>query len=261
MKPKKLIRGQKSASSTESPLDFAASNCALLVVVFFVFGFVFENFVIPSSSMASTLLVGDHVMVDRLTLSPSAAWAPFQHYREVKRNDIVVFYKPTEEPNGEHRILVKRVIGIPGDRIHLSGGVVYLNGKAQEERHAARPPYADYDAYRDDFPAILPGDRFGATAQWSLEMLNHIQSGDLTVPAGSYFVLGDNRTKSADSRYWGFVPRRNIIGRPLFVYWSFVTPDGLLDDPSIQQQASFTLHEVLHFFDQTRWARTFHRVE
>jgi len=261
MNRKKPGPTQNNSSQVESPLDFIASNCALLVVALFVFGFVFENFVIPSSSMASTLLVGDHVLADRLTLSPAAAWAPFQHYRDVRRNDVIVFYKPTEEPNGEHLILVKRVIGIPGDRIHLSGGFVYLNGMLQQEPHVASPPYANYDAYRDDFPAVLPGDRVGATAQWSLEMPSHIQSGDLVVPPGSYFVMGDNRTNSTDSRYWGFVPRCNIIGRPLFVYWSFITPDGLLDNPSTQQQASFTLHEVLHFFDQTRWERMLHRVQ
>jgi len=227
----------------------------------FAFGFVFQNFVIPSSSMASTLLVGDHVLVDRLTLSSPAAWAPFQHYRDVRRNDIVVFYKPTEEPNGEHLPLVKRVIGIPGDRIHLSGGIVYLNGVAQQELHAAPPPYANHDAYRDDFPSIQPDDRFGVTAQWSVDLPNHIQGGDLIVPPGNYFVMGDNRAVSADSRYWGFVPRPNIIGRPLFVYWSFITPDGLLNDPSTQQEASFTLHEVLHFFDQSRWRRTLHLVQ
>jgi signal peptidase I len=99
------------------------------------------------------------------------------------------------------------------------------------------------------------------TAQWSLALPAHIRGDDLVVPAGSYFVMGDNRTNSLDSRFWGFVPRNNIIGRPLFVYWSFITPEGKLESKSDSEQAAFTLHEFLHFFDQTRWSRTLHRVE
>jgi signal peptidase I len=245
----------------ETALEAIASNCILPVVALFVFAFVFQNFVIPSSSMASTLLVGDHVLVDRLTYAPPASWAPFLPYREVKRGDIVVFYKPTEQPDGEHMILVKRVVGMPGDRVHLRDGVVYLNGIAQDEPHAAKPPYATVNPYRDNFPAVPPSYDIEVTAQWSLEQTSHIQGDDLVVPPGSYFVMGDNRGPSLDSRYWGFVPRANIIGRPLFVYWSFPAPDGELDNPSTVESAAFTAHEFLHFFDQTRWRRTFHRVE
>ena len=245
----------------ESWLEFVASNLTLVVLAFFAFGFVFENFVIPSSSMASTLLVGDHVLVDRLAVAPPSSWAKFLPYREVKRGDIVVFYKPTEETDGDHMTLVKRVVGIPGDRIHLRNGFVYLNGVPQDDLHAAKPPYADYISYRDDFPAIAPSDSFGVTAQWSLDLPNHIQGDDLIVPPGTYFVMGDNRAISLDSRFWGFVPRSNIIGRPLFVYWSFIAPDGVLDSKSNTEQAAFALHEALHFFDQTRWSRTLHRVE
>ncbi len=251
----------RAEKSTETLLEFVASNCILIVVALFAFGFIFENFVIPSSSMASTLLVGDHVLADRSMLAPPAPWAKFLPYRDVKRGDIVVFYKPTEEPNGEHLTLVKRVIGIPGDRIHLQNGTVYLNGIAQTEEHAAKPPYSTYDPYRNDFPAFPPADGLGVTAEWSVELPSVVRNGDLVVPAGSYFVMGDNRTKSLDSRYWGFVPRANILGRPLFVYWSFPAPDGKLDSDSTAELASFTIHEIAHFFDQTRWNRTFHPVE
>jgi signal peptidase I len=259
--PRQPQETPQSEQRREAPLEFLASNCMLVVIALFAFGFIFENFVIPSSSMASTLLVGDHVVADRSTFAPPAAWASFMPYREVKRGDIVVFYKPTEEPNGEHLTLVKRVVGIPGDRLHLRDGIVSLNGVAQQEPHAAKPPYPVYDPYRNDFPAIPPTDAFGVTAEWSVELPEATQGGDLVVPPGSYFVMGDNRTISLDSRYWGFVPRANIIGRPMFVYWSLPAPDGALDSDSTAETASFTLHEIVHFFDQTRWRRTLHPVE
>src|SRR5271155_4004667 len=141
--------------SRETPTEGFASTCGVLAVGLFVLTFVFQNFVIPSSSMASTLLVGDYVVVVRETLAPAAKWAPFVHYREVRRGDIVVFYKPTE-PNGEHIFLVKRVIGIPGDHIHLRNGIVYLNGVAQDEPQATKPTSANYDPYVDDFPSVDP---------------------------------------------------------------------------------------------------------
>jgi signal peptidase I len=258
-------RPHDARQAVETPLEFLASNCVLLVIAFFAFGFVFENFFIPSASMASTLLVGDHVFVDRLALAPSTGWAGFLPYREVRRDDIVVFYKPVQEPGAgpesDHMTLVKRVVGIPGDHIHLRDGVVYLNGVAQDEPHAAKPPYPDYNPYRDDFPAVPPTDGMGVTAQWSVELPTRIEGNDLVVPEGSYFVIGDNRAISLDSRYWGFVPRKNIIGRPLFVYWSFATPDGKLESTSTAEQARFALHELVHFFDQTRWSRTLHPTE
>jgi signal peptidase I len=247
-------------SAIQSLLDLLNENIPFAIIAIFAFGFIFQNFMIPSGSMASTLLVGDHVAVDRTTLAPPTKWAPCLPYRDIQHNDIVVFYKPTEEANGEHLPLVKRVIGLPGDRLHLANGVVYLNGQPLPDIHAARPPYADFNAYRDDFPAIAPSDAFGVTAQWSVELPTNIQNGDLVVPAGKYFVMGDNRAISLDSRYWGFVPRANIIGRPIFVYWSFPTPDNVQDAPT-SEQAGFALHQFLHFFDQTRWKRTFHPTE
>ncbi len=258
MRSKRVSGGKESR---ETSLEGFASTCSVLAVGLFVLTFVFQNMLIPSSSMASTLLVGDHVVVERETLAPAAKWAPFVHYREVHRGDIVVFYKPTEDPKGEHIFLVKRVIGIPGDHIHLRNGIVYLNGVAQDEPQAAKPTPANYDPYVDDFPSVGPSAEPGVTAEWSVLLSTYIQSGDVVVPPGHYFVMGDNRTNSMDSRYWGFVPRQNILGRPLFVYWSIVRPESGIEEVPLEEQAESTLHEFVHFFDETRWNRTFHRIQ
>jgi len=247
--------------SRETAFEGFASTCSVLAVGLFVLTFVFQNFVIPSSSMASTLLAGDHVVVERETLAPATKWAPLMHYREVHRGDIVVFYKPTEEANGEHTFLVKRVIGIPGDRIHLRNGIVYLNGVAQDEPYAAKPTSANYDPYVDEFPSVDPSAEPGVTTEWSVLIHNHIQGQDLVVPSGNYFVMGDNRTNSMDSRFWGFLPRQNIIGRPLLVYWSIAIPESGADEVPLGERAQSSLHELIHFFDETRWGRTFHLIQ
>ena len=243
------------APTEETPLEFVASISGVLVFGLFLLTFVFQNFVIPSGSMLKTLLVGDHVLVDRITLAPRTAWAPVR-YRDVHRGDIVVFYKPGEPD----LFLVKRVVGIPGDRIHLRNGVVFLNGKAQNEPQTEKTNDLIYQPYRDDFPAVHPSEDVGATATWSAELPTHIRGEDLVVPAGDYFCMGDNRPYSLDSRYWGFVPRENIVGRPLFVYWSFLTSEDQINKTSDRDQAARIVHIVVHFFDQTRWSRTIHRV-
>jgi signal peptidase I len=206
--------------------------------------------------MASTLLVGDHVLADRASLAPPASGPRLIPYRPLRRGEPVVFYKPLLEASGDEDILVKRVVGVPGDRIHLRDGVLYLNGVAQTEPHATQPTAPNLDPYRDDFPAISPEGVPGVTATWALDLPTHIQNGDLVVPPDSYFVMGDNRAKSLDGRYWGFVPRSSLIGRPLFIYWSFQTPPDQMDKTSLAEEASFTLHQLTHFLTETRWSRT-----
>ncbi|MGD0797328.1 MAG: signal peptidase I [Acidobacteriaceae bacterium] len=248
----------------ETALESLSSICTVLAVGLFVMTFVFQNFEIPSASMEKTLLIGDHVLVDRTTLAPATRWAPFVHYREPHRGDIIVFLKP--HPETPDLYLVKRCIGVPGDRIHLRGGVVYLNGVAQNEPYAIQPvddgdPQHAYNPYRDDFPSVPvdPNDT-NVTPEWALELPNHIVDGDLIVPPGFVFAMGDNRTESLDGRYWGFVPRENIVGRPMFVYWSFETPVDQINKTSFVDRVSFMGHILLHIFDQTRWSRTFHIV-
>ena len=264
----------------ETPLEAVASLCVMMAVYLFVIGFMFQNYEIPSPSMVPTLLVGDHLVVDRATLAPGSKWAPFIHYRPVQRGDIIVFMKPhTEVPD---MILVKRAIGIPGDRIHLRKGVVYLNGVAQNEPYAIQPNEDSLIPYRDDFPSDMAGlkrsgnDDLAQRGQcqdeacveqeaidnrmidWADELPKYVQGDDLVVPPGTVFAMGDNRANSLDGRFWGFVPQQNILGRPLFVYWSFKTPEDQGDKTSTADKVKFMLHEATHFLSGTRWGRTFH---
>ena len=183
-------------------------------------------------------------------------------YTTVKCNveTLSSFTNRLRKPTANISFLVKRVIGIPGDRIHLRNGIVYLNGIAQDEPQAAKPTSSNYDPYVNDFPSVEPSVEPDVTQAWSERLPTYIQNGDLVVPRSSYFVMGDNRTNSMDSRYWGFVPRQNILGRPLFVYWSIVMPESGIEEIPLTQRADSTLHEFIHFFDETRWNRTFHRI-
>jgi signal peptidase I len=247
----------------ETPMEALASICTILALGMFVFGFIFQNYEIPSGSMLNTLLIGDHVVVDRSTLAPPTRWAPFVHYRPVQRGDIIVFEKPN--PESPDLILVKRTIGIPGDRIHLRKGVVYLNGVAQNEPYAIQPTadgigMESYQPYRDDFPSVTPSPDEQVTEIWREELPEHIQGDDLVVPPGFVFAMGDNRAESLDGRYWGFVPQQNILGRPLFVYWSFETPADEENKTSVGDRIGFMFHIVTHIFSDTRWKRTFHVI-
>ncbi|MFZ0744561.1 MAG: signal peptidase I [Terracidiphilus sp.] len=248
----------------ETPLEAIASICSVLVIGLFVLTFIGENFEIPSGSMEKTLLVGDHLVVDRITLAPPAKWMPLVYYREPRRGDVVVFFKPVPNPNGEYMYLVKRLIGVPGDRIHLHNGIVFINGVAQFQPHAQPTTPDKFSNFLDEFPSVPPTPSavpsVGTPESWAVDFPSHIVDGDLVVPPDMYFMMGDNRHNSLDSRYWGFVPRANIVGRPLFNYWSFKTPGDLVYKTSLGDRMAWMGHVVLHFFTDTRWMRTLHPV-
>src|SRR6478752_3673196 len=251
-------------SVEETPFEAAASICSVLVVGLFILTFLAQNFVIPSGSMENTLLVGDHLVVDRITIAPPTPWMPLVHYREPKRNDIVVFIKPGElDADGKPTImfLVKRLIGVPGDHIHLHNGIVIVNGVAQSQPHAQPTTPENEQEFLDEFPSVAPYPTpGGATERWAVDFPNHVENGDLVVPPGKYFMMGDNRHNSLDSRYWGFVPRENIVGRPLFNYWSFNTPEHQYEETGMASNIAWMGHVALHFFTETRWKRTLHLV-
>ncbi len=263
--PSEVESAPEQRHEEETPFEAAASICTVLVVGLFILTFIAQNFVIPSGSMEQTLLVGDHLVVDRITLAPPTKWMPLVHYREPNRGDIVVFIKPgTIDTEGKPTILflVKRLVGVPGDHIHLHNGVVYINGGEQPQPHAQPTTPVNYQPFLDEFPSIPPegnGDpNNGTPDSWANEFPSHVVDGDLVVPSGKYFMMGDNRHDSLDSRFWGFVPRENIVGRPLFNYWSFITPEHQFDETGVGNSIAWMGHVVLHFFTDTRWKRTLH---
>ena len=262
--PSEAVPEPAAIKVEETPFEALASICSVLVVGLFILTFLAQNFVIPSGSMENTLLVGDHLVVDRITLAPPAKWMPLVRYREPRRGDIIVFIKPVPEPEPDaegkpqYFFLVKRLVGVPGDHIHLRDGIVILNGVAQEQPHAQPTTQENYREFLDEFPSVPPATEPGATESWAVDFPSHVTDGDLVVPPGMYFMMGDNRHDSLDSRYWGFVPRQNIVGRPLFNYWSFVTPESEYEQSGLGNRLAWMGHVVTHFFSDTRWSRTFH---
>ena len=241
----------------ETTVEFLASLAAVLVTGLFIITFILQAFEIPSSSMEDTLLIGDHVFVNREQFAPKTSWMPILPYRDIKRGDIVVFLSPAEPG----LYVVKRIIGIPGDRIHLIDGAVYRNGEKLNEPYVMHKGPIAYDPYRDNFPAVPPSETYNVSPEWQLLMRTHIEGQDIVVPKDGYFGMGDNRDVSLDSRYWGFIPKENVIGRPMFIYWSFNTPADQYRRTDFSERIGFLAHVALHFFDETRWRRTFRIVQ
>jgi signal peptidase I len=191
----------------------------LVTVILALFGITFavQAFKIPSQSMEETLLVGDHLLVNKFVFADTdGGGLPLLPYRDVRRGDIIVFKYPF--PPYQH--FVKRVIGLPGDRLQIVDRQVYINGQPIDEPykiHRARHA----SAITADFPPPEGSYYINVMRSWEKE-LDALREGDaLVIPPGKYFVMGDNRDNSQDSRYWGLVDRDNIIGRPLLIYWSF----------------------------------------
>lgn len=192
----------------------ARSLAVLIVVALFVLTFIVQPFSIPSESMEPTLLIGDFMLVNQAVFAPPGRFGWLLPHQPVRSGDIIVFHFPF----GPYEYVVKRVVGVPGDRIHLENGVVYRNGRALREPYAVYLP-SPPDRFRDDFPSGPYTDPNINPRWWA--QLHSYESGDnLVVPPGEYFVMGDNRNRSLDSRYWGFVPRADIEGQPLVIYFS-----------------------------------------
>ncbi len=235
----------------DRPRSTLAEWTITILLLLFLTTTLVQAYVIPTGSMEDTLLIGDHLLVDKLAYAPAGAVSKYLlPYEEPKRGDIIVFRYPVDIS----QTFVKRCIGVPGDHLRIVNKDVYLNGVRVDEPYVYHK--TDYiDSYRDNFP----GEPNVHVEDGAYDMLtNHVENGEVVVPNGYFFAMGDNRDASLDSRYWGFVPRENIIGKPLIIYWSYDAPTDELNSSSISYRHILDLAQ--NFFSKTRWRRTFQLI-
>lgn len=246
-KPKTKARGSQSGAPPQPPQqqigwvrDYYVTLVVSVIFALFVTTFVAHPMSVPTPSMEPTIRVGDRLIVDKFTMRPEdPGWKDLLYlHRPIRRKDIIVFKFP-KDPTVPY---VKRVIGLPGEPVQIINKVVYVNGKPLDEpyKHHQDPNIYDdpnsayHEAYRRD------------------------NLGPFKVPENSYFMMGDNRDNSEDSRFWGFVPENLILGRPLIVFWSYE------DEPYRQlttgETVTLYVKRVFNFFNKTRWKRTGHIV-
>jgi signal peptidase I len=234
-------------------LGTVQSLLVTITIAIFVITFLVQAFTIPSESMEKTLLVGDYLLVDKAHFGEGwAHW--FMPYSKIQRQEIVVFRYPVHPT----MYFVKRVIGLPGDRVRLIDKKVFVNGEPLNEPYVvySRP----FDMFRDDFPN---GPRWASDidAHWTIEMRRLVEDKQLIVPENCYFVMGDNRDDSLDSRYWGFVPRENIVGRPLVIYFSMGAREVEAPPTSMGDKLWLLGSRLGHTFQNIRWNRVVRLVK
>ena len=226
------------APRRKSQLREWAESLAFTIIFVLVFtSYVAQATQVPTESMKPTILVGDHFFLDKIAFRANypAALRPYLPRRSVNRGDIVAFMSPIDG----NIPFVKRVIGMPEDTLMLRDKNLYINGKILEEPYKI---HVDSTTYEED--------------PWTPEELKVRDNyGPATVPADSYFVMGDNRDNSNDSRYWGFITRDEIIGKPLFVYWSYESDPYLPGDKTLTERLAGYSSIAVHFFSRTRWFR------
>jgi len=261
-----VLQTETSAPAAESHREKTTVSeyleSLLVTVILALFGtsFIVQAFKIPSPSMEKTLLVGDHLLVNKFVFGGRGdAWyEKLLPYRPLQRGDIIVFKYPYDD----HQHFVKRVVGLPGDHLKMVDQDVYINGKIFKEPYVVHDPSAGYDPLNYRFPPA--NNQFlGAHArpEWIAEIKRYVQGDEIVVPPDKFFAMGDNRDQSSDSRYWGFVDRDAIMGRPFLIYWSVeATSDDYAQNSTFVQRLSGVLDALHHLPARTRWNRMLHTV-
>jgi signal peptidase I len=228
-----------------------------VIVAFLVIeGALVQARVIPSGSMEPTVLIGDHLIVSRIGYD---AGIPFTQWhvplwREPKRQQIMVFRAPLADQGFPD--FIKRVVGVPGDHIKIVQGKVFVNGVALIEPYTQHAPdYADLP--QEDYPARAGELAFVDRPEWAAELAQDTVNGELVVPANDYFMMGDNRDDSNDSRFWGFVPREDFIGTPLIIYMSINAPEEVWNPGHLAERFGTYFSAIIHP-GMIRWRRLFH---
>ena len=222
--------------------EYAESIVIAVILALFIRTFVIQAFKIPTGSMENNLLIGDHLLVNKFIFGPTASSIERKllPVRDIRRGDVIVFKYP-DEPD---RDFIKRVIGLPGDTLELRAKKVYINGTPLDEPyvHFLAPPAAQSELH--EVTSFDVRERYGP----------------VTVPANQYFVMGDNRDNSQDSRYWGFLPRENVKGKALVIYWSYEAEREDYQDEGAGATLKGLVSVFAHFFTRTRWDRMFHQI-
>ena len=219
--------------------EYFESIVIAVILALFVRTWVVQAFKIPTASMENNLLVGDHLLVNKFVFAPTASALERMSLPidPIERGDVVVFKYP-EEPE---RDFIKRVIGLPGDTVELRNKKVHVNGKPLDE------PYVHF---------LEPASEGQEVTSFDVRE----RYGPVTVPNGQFFVMGDNRDNSQDSRYWGFLPREYIKGRALMIYWSYESDGEGYADDGLGATIRGLFSVVTHFFTRTRWERILHQI-
>jgi signal peptidase I len=255
----------KKEEPHENPTTISEYLESLLVTVLLaLFGtsFVVQAFKIPSASMEGTLLIGDHLLVNKFIFGGSGAWyEKVLPYRPLERGDIIVF----KYPYADHQHFVKRVIGLPGDRLKMVDQQMFVNGKPLNEPYVVHDhdQLANYDPFNTSFPPRrdqMISPQVITESGWKEILRNYVQGDEIVVPPGKLFAMGDNRDHSSDSRYWGFVDRSAIMGRPFLIYWSVDATSNDYTQTTFIQRLVGVFDTLAHLPSRTRWSRMLHTV-
>ncbi len=229
-----------TTSRKSTAREYFESIAIAVILALFIRTFVVQAFKIPTGSMENNLLIGDHLLVNKFVYGPTASSLEraLLPVRDIRRGDVIVFKYP-EEPE---RDFIKRAIGLPGETVELRNKRVYIDGAPIDE------PYVHY--------LVPPAADGQEVAPYDVRETY----GPVTVPPGHYFVMGDNRDNSQDSRWWGFLPRRNVKGKALMIYWSFESDRADYEGEGLGSAIRGVVNVVTNFFTGTRWDRIFHQI-
>src|SRR6201986_496501 len=238
--------------------EYLESLLVTVLLALFATTFILQAFKIPSPSMETTLLVGDHLLVNKFIFGGHGAWyEKLLPYRPLERGDIIVFKYPFQD----HTHYVKRVIGLPGDHLKIVDQRVFINGKVLNEPYVTDDPNVGYDPLNYNFPP--KGVQLYSSPmvpEWASSFKSYVQGDEIVVPRGKYFAMGDNRDHSADSRYWGFVDRDAIMGRPFLIYWSVDASSADYTPNTFLERLTGIFQTLAHLPTRTRWSRMLHTV-
>ena len=253
------VKKQEHREDQTTISEYLESLLVTVILALFGTSFIVQAFKIPSASMEGTLLIGDHLLVNKFIFGGTGAWyEKILPYSQLQRGDIIVF----KYPYADHQHFVKRVIGLPGDRLKLVDGDVFINGKRLNEPYAVHDSSVFSDPFNYSFPPVR-GQMMSPNAipEWKPEIQKYVHSGEIVVPPGKYFAMGDNRDHSQDSRYWGFVDRDAIMGRPFLIYWSVEAKStDYSGDSTFWSRLTGILGTLVHLPSRTRWSRMLRTV-